>query len=147
MKKVYRIASLSTDVHEDDYKEGELEFVNSWTGKDVLGTAMFNDFESIGAILKLLNDKYLYIWKDADNIKNWAIFEDPDLKDEIRFDCDTMVDVNNSVADESDLEAWKNGEKKLYNAHSVLYVKAEYVEYAPNNELTEEAKKLGLETI
>lgn len=147
MKKVYRITSLSTDVHVDDYKDGELEFVNSWTGKDVLGTAMFNDFESIADILKLLNDKYLYIWKDADNINNWAIFEDPDLKDEIRFDCDTMVDVNNSAADDSDLEEWKNGEKKLYNAHSVLYVKAEYVKYASASELTEEAKKLGLETI
>lgn len=147
MKKVYRIASLSTVVYEYDYKEGELEHVNSWTGKDVLGTAMFNDFESIGAILKLLNDKYLYIWKDADNIKNWAIFEDPDLTEEIRFDCDTMVDVDNNVADESDLEEWKKGEKKLYNAHSVLYVKAEYVEFASASELTEEAKKLGLEMI
>ena len=148
MKKVYRIASLSTDVHEDDYKEGEqLDFVNSWTGHDVLGTAMFKDFESIADILKLLNDKYLYIYKDADNIKNWAIFDDPDLKDEIRFDCDTTVDVNNSVADESDLEAWKKGEKKLYNAHSVLYVNCEYVEYASADELTEEAEKLGLETI
>ena len=147
MKKVYRIASLSTDVHVNDYKDGELEFVNSWSGNDILGTAMFNDFKSIPDILKLLNDKYLYIYKDADNIKNWGIFEDPDLKDEIRFDCDTMVDVDNNVADESDLEAWKNGRKKLFNAHSILYVKAEYVEYASNNELTEEAKKLGLETI
>ena len=147
MKKVYRIASLSTDVHEDDYKEGELNFVNSWSGQDVLGTSMFKEFGSITDILKLLNDKYLYIYKDADNIKNWAIFEDPDLTEEIRFDCDTMVDVNNSVADESDLEAWKNGKKKLYNAHTVLYVKAEYIECASNNELTEEAKKLGLETI
>ena len=147
MKKVYRIASLSTVVYEDDYKEGELEHVNSWYGLDVLGTAMFKDFESIDAILKLLNDKYLYIYKDADNIKNWAIFEDPDLKDEIRFDCDTMVDVDNNVADESDLEEWKKGEKKLFNAHSVLYVKCEYIEYASNNELTEEAKKLGLEMI
>jgi len=147
MKKVYRIASLSTDVHEDDYKEGELNFVNSWSGQDVLGTSMFKEFGSITDILKLLNDKYLYIYKDADNIKNWAIFEDPDLTEEIRFDCDTMVDVNNSVADESDLEAWKNGKKKLYNAHTVLYVKAEYIECASASELTEEAKKLGLETI
>lgn len=147
MKKVYRIASLSSTVHEDDYEQGELEHVNSWTGKDVLGTAMFNDFESIDTILKMLNDKYLYIYKDADNIKNWAIFEDPDLKDEIRFDCDTMVDIDNNVADEADLEAWKKGRKKLFNAHSVLYVKCEYIEHASNNELTEEAKKLGLETI
>ena len=147
MKKVYRIASLSTDVHEDDYKEGELEHVNGWSGHDVLGQTMFKEFDSIPDILKMLNDKYLYIYKDADNIKNWGIFEDPDLKDEIRFDCDTMVDVDNNVADESDLEEWKKGEKKLYNAHSVLYVKAEYVEYASADELTEEAKKLGLEMI
>ena len=92
MKKVYRIESLSTDVHEDDYEHGELEFVNSWSGPDVLHTAMYREFESIGDILKMLNSKYLYIYKDADNIKNWAIFDDPDLKDEIRFDCDTMVD-------------------------------------------------------
>ena len=147
MKKVYRIASLSTDVHVDDYKDGELEHVNNWTGHDVLGTSMFKEFESIADILKLLNDKYLYIYKDADNIKNWAIFDDPDLTKEIRFDCDTTVDVDNNVAGESDLEAWKNGKKKLYNAHSVLYVKCEYVEYASAGELAEEAKKLGLETI
>ena len=147
MKKVYKIASLSTDVHVDDYEQGELEYVNGWSGHEVLGKTMYKEFDSIGNILKLLNDKYLYIYKDADNIKNWGIFEDPDLKEEIRFDCDTMVDVDNNVADESDLEAWKNGEKKLFNAHSILYVKAEYVEYASINELTEEAKKLGLETI
>lgn len=145
MKKIYRIASLSTDVHEDDYKEGELDYVNSWSGPDVLRSAMYREFESIADILKLLNEKYLYIWKGADNIKNWAIFEDPDLKGEIRFDCDTMVDVDNNVADESDLKAWKKGKKKLYNAHSVLYVKGEYTEYASAEELTEEAKKLGLE--
>ena len=147
MKKVYRIECLSTDVHEDDYEHGELEFVNSWSGPDVLHAAMYREFESIGDILKMLNSKYLYIYKDADNIKNWAIFEDPDLKDEIRFDCDTKVDVDNNVADESDLEAWKKGRKKLFNAHSVLYVKCEYIEYASANELNEEAKKLGLETI
>ena len=147
MKKIYRIASLSTDVHEDDYKHGELEFVNSWSGKDILGTSMFEEFESIADILKMLNDKYLYIWKDEDNIKNWAIFDDPDLNDEIRFDCDTMVDVDNDVADESDLKAWKKGEKKLYNAHSVLYVKCEYTKYASADELTEEAQKLGLEIV
>ena len=147
MKKIYRIACLSTVVHEDDYKHGELEFVNGWTGKDILGTSMFKEFESIADILKMLNDKYLYIWKDADNIKNWVVFDDPDLKDEIRFDCDTTVDVDNNVADNFDLKAWKNGEKKLYNAHSVLYVKCEYTKYASADELTEEAEKLGLEFI
>lgn len=147
MKKVYKIASLSTDVHEDDYKDGELGYVNGWSGHDVLGTTMFKEFDSVADILKMLNEKYLYIYKDTDNIKNWGIFEDPDLKDEIRFDCDSLVDVDNNIADESDIESWKKGETKLFNAHSILYVKAEYVEYASTNELTEEAKKLGLVTI
>lgn len=147
MKKVYRIASLSTVVYEDDYKHGEGDFVNGWTGSDILRSHMYSEFESIADILKLLNSKYLYIWKDADNIKNWAIFDDSDLKDEIRFDCDTMVDVDGDVADEAELEAWKKGEKKLYNAHSVLYVKCEYTKYASADELTEEAEKLGLEII
>lgn len=147
MKKVYRIESLSTDVHEDDYEQGELDYVNSWSGPDVLRSAMYREFESIADILKLLNSKYLYIYKGADDIKNWAIFDDPDLKDEIRFDCDTMVDVDNNVADESDLKAWEKGKKKLFNAHSVLYVKGEYIEHASADELTEEAKKLGLETV
>jgi hypothetical protein len=147
MKKVYKIASLSSTVHEDDYEQGELECVNHWSGPDVLHADMYREFESIDAILKMLNDEYLYIHKDADNIKNWAIFEDPDLKDEIRFDCDTMVDIDNNVADEADLAAWKKGRKKLFNAHSILYVKCEYTKYASADELTEEAKKLGLETI
>lgn len=147
MKKIYRIESLFTDVHEYDYKDGELEFVNSWSGSDVLRSLMYREFESIADILKMLNSKYLYIYKDADNIKNWAIFDDPDLEDEIRFDCDTMVDGDNIVADEADLEAWKKGRKKLYNAHSVLCVKAEYTEYASADELAEEAKKLGLVTV
>lgn len=147
MKKVYRIASLSTDVYEDDYERGELGRVNSWSGPDVLHAFMYKEFESIADILKMLNDKYLCIWKNADDIKNWVIFEDPDLKDKIRFDCDTMIDVNNGVADESELEAWMKGKEKLFNAHSVLYVKGEYTESASADELTEEAKKLGLEIV
>lgn len=146
-KKIYRIKSLSTDVYEDDWEDGEGEHVNYWSGSDVLGRKMYKEFSSLGDILRMLNDEYLYIWKDADNIKNWAIFDDPDLKDEIRFDCDTMVDVDNNVADESDLKAWKNGRKKLFNAHSVLYVTAEYTTYASAAELTEDAKKIGLDTI
>lgn len=146
-QKIYRIKSLSTDVYEDDWEDGEGEHVNSWSGSDVLGRKMYKEFSSLGDILKMLNDEYLYIWKDADNIKNWAIFDDPDLKDEIRFDCDTTVDVDNSPADESDIESWKKGKKKLFNAHSVLYVTAEYTTYASAAELTEDAKKIGLDTI
>lgn len=147
LKKIYRIKSLFTDVYEDDWEDGEGEHVNYWSGSDVLGRKMYKEFSSLGDILRMLNDEYLYIWKDADNIKNWAIFDDPDLKDEIRFDCETMVDVDNRVADESDIESWRKGKKRLFNAHSVLYVTAEYTTYASAAELTEDAKKIGLDTI
>lgn len=146
-QKIYRIKSLSTDVYEDDWEDGEGEYVNYWSGSDVLGRKMYKEFSSLGDILRMLNDEYLYIWKDADNIKNWAIFDDPDLKDEIRFDCETMVDKDNRPADESDIESWRKGKKKLFNAHSVLYVTAEYTTYASAAELTEDAKKIGLDTI
>jgi len=147
MKKIYHIRLLYTDVYEDSYEKGELEHVNSWSGKEVLGQKLYAAYDSIGDILRMLNDKYLYMWKGADNIKNWFIYEDPDLKDEIRFDCDTQVDAENSPADDTDIEKWKKGEEKLYNAHSVLYVTAEYVTYASADELTEEAERLGLDTI
>lgn len=147
MKKIYRIKHLSTDVYEDDWEDGEGEHVNSWSGREVLGQTMSADYDSIGDILRMLNDKYLYLWKDADNIKNWAIFVDDSLEDEIRLDCDTLVDVENSPADDTDIENWKQGKTKLYNAHSVLYVTAEYATYASTDELTEEAEKLGLGTV
>lgn len=146
-QKIYRIQSLNTEVVEDDWNHGEGDYVNSWSGGEVLGKKMYQSFNSLADIFRMLNEDYLYMWKGVDNIKNWFIFEDPDHENEIRFDCDTLVDKDNSPADEYDIKSWKKGEQKLFNAHSVLYVTAEYTKPASTAELTEDAKKLGLDTI
>lgn len=147
MKKVYRIKSLWSSVTEDSYEEGELGEVGSWSGREILGQKFYTAYDSIGDILRTLNSEYLYMWKDADNVKNWALFDDDSLTDEVRLDCDILVDAENSPASDKDVEKWRSGEMKLYNAHSVLYVTAEYVTYSPKDELTNEAQSLGLETI
>ena len=146
MKKIYKITHCNTDVHEDDYKHGEGDFVNCWSLREICPGVELTDFNSLGDLLATVNDKYLY--EDKTKIKGfWNIFEDPDLKEEIRFDCDQQVDVDNQVADDDDIKQWKKGKKKLFNAHTVLYVKAIYVEETKYDEMYQDAKALGLEDI
>lgn len=143
MKKIYKISHCHTDVHADDYKHGEGEFVNQWSLREVCAPVELEDFDSLSQLLSKVNERYLY--EDKDKLKDfWFIFEDPDLKNEIRFDCDQLVDVDNQVADADDIEQWKKGEKKLFNAHTVLYAKAIYVEETKFDEMYQDAKALGL---
>ena len=143
MKKIYKITNCFTDVHEDSYKDGEGDFVNHWSLREVCAPVELEDFDSLSQLLAKVNEKYLY--EDKDKLKNfWFIFEDPDLKNEIRFDCDQLVDVDNQVADKDDIEQWKKGKKKLFNAHTVLYAKAIYVEETKFDEMYQDAKALGL---
>lgn len=146
-QKIYRIHSLNTEVVEDDWNHGEGDYVNSWSGGEVLGKKMYQSFNSLADIFSMINEYYLDIWNGADNIKNWFISEDLDHENKIRFDCDTLVDKDNIPADESDIKSWKKGEKKLFNAHSILYVTSEHVKPASTAEIIEDAMKLGLETI
>ena len=121
MKKVYKITHCSTTVHEDSYKDGEGAFVNCWNIREVRPTLELKDYNSIGELLAEVNEKYLY--EDKTKIKGfWGIFDDPDRTEEIRFDCDQQVDVDNQVADEEDIKLWKKNKKKLYAAHTVLSV-------------------------
>lgn len=147
MKKVYKIKNLFSSVTEDSYKDGEVCDSGFWSGPDILGKKIYSDFDSILNILRMLNEDYLNMRKDVDNIENWAIFEDDSLSNEIRLDCDILVDTENFPAGDNEIEKWKRGQMKLYNVHSVLHVAAEYVTYSPKDELTSEAQSLGLETI
>lgn len=144
MKKIYKIIHSFTDVHEDDYKHGEGDFVNCWNLREVCPTLELTDFDSLGELLAKVNEDYLY--EDKTKIKGfWNIFEDLDNnKNEIRFDCDQLVDVDNQVADADDIKQWKKGKKKLFNAHTVLYAKAIYVEETKFDEMYQDAKALGL---
>lgn len=144
MKKAYHIEKLSTHIYLNDYNDGDLAYSNSWNGPDVLHALMYKEFGSIADILKLLNDKYLELKADTENIKNWKFFDDFDLGGEIRFTSIMMIDEDNRIANESDLEAWMNGKKRLYKATTILYVKADH---ASTSDLVEESRKLGLDPV
>lgn len=143
MKKVYKIINCSTTVNEDSYENGEGKYVNCWSlSENFDSRILLKDYDSIEEILKTLNEKYLY--HSGNDVKNWYIFEDPDLKTEIRFDTDQQVDEDNHEASEYKLELWKQDKMKLYAAHTVLYVKAIIYEEVNYDEMYKEAKNIGL---
>lgn len=142
MKKVYKILNCFTTVHEDSYEKGEGKFVNCWSLHEV------SEYDTIKELLEKLNETYLYHrGKKDEGVKNWFIFEDPDLakKGEIRFDTDQLVDVDNQEASDYEVEAWKKNERELYNAHTTLYVKAVMVEDVKYDEMLKDAQEIGLE--
>ena len=150
MKKIYKITGCTTDVHEDSYQEGEGKFVNCWSIREHLASLELKEFDSLKDLLMEVGEKYLILpfKQDIKKVKDyWFHFDDDGLKDEIRFDNDCMVDVDNEEPSASDIREWKKGKKMLYNAHTVLYVKASYVKEATTAELEEDTKKLGIETV
>ena len=74
MQKVYKITHCNTDVHEDDYKNGEGDFVNCWNVREVCPTLELTDFDSLSSLLAAVNEKYLN--EDKTKLKGfWNIFE------------------------------------------------------------------------
>ena len=149
MKKVYKITSCSTDVYEDSYAEGEGAFCNHWNIDDVCSLSG-TEFDSLKELLEKVGDKYLVLpyKQDSANIKDyWFHFADDSLDDELRFDNDCLVDVNNERVDDNDIERWKKGTEKLYNAHTILYVKAVYTEDVKLSEMEEDLKELEISEI
>ena len=164
MRKVYKIVSCSTDVHEDSYKDGEqLECVNQWSIKEICRSlldmefATLDDFSLLDMEFATLDDLleqvgYNYLElpyeQKSENIKEyWFRFEDDSLKYVLRFDNDCLVDVNSHRIDKYDLASWKQGRKKLYNAHTSLYVKAEYVGSVALSEMEKDVEMLGIDVI
>lgn len=146
MKKVYKILSCFTTVHEDSYENGEGKFATNWD-LDKCSMALA-DYTTVKELLEKVNEEYLYHRSKKDEgVKNWFIFEDPDLakKGEIRFDTDQLINVDNQEACDYEIEAWKKNEKQLYSAHTTLYVKAVMVEDVNYDEMLKDAQEIGLE--
>lgn len=146
MKKVYMILNCSTTVHEDSYENGEGKFATGWE-LDKCSVLLAN-YDTVKELLEKVNEEYLYHSdKKNEGVKNWFIFEDPDLakKGEIRFDTDQLVNVDGLEANDYEVEAWKKGEKQLYSAHTSLYAKAVMVEDVNYDEMLKDAQEIGLE--
>lgn len=100
---------------EDDYENGEsFETCASWTGKDFPSAKM--KFKSIKDALAQILSENCYDYGDP---VEWMDFfkETGDEDERGRFDCDVLVDVDNTKASERQIVSWKKGETKLYNCH------------------------------
>ena len=148
MKKIYRITCCDTDVHEDSWKDGEGKFCNRWTIEDTCRGLLSKEFSTLRQLLTAVAEEYLVLPCKADPgdlKKHWFRFGDDDMHGEIRFDNDCLVDVNNESVDDMDIKLWKKGKKQLYCAHTCLFVKAEFVKEATDEELIADSDALGLE--
>ena len=92
------------DCYEDDYENGEGDFVNSWDF-DVRG-----EYDSAEDLIKaIVKETYLFDFKvDEFSFMDGAI------------QTSDLVDKESIKADKHDIELWKKGEKTLYSANMWL---------------------------
>lgn len=115
---------VNVEVTLDDYEKGALDYVNGWDFS--LGKRMFS---SVQELLDELNRRaYLNVTE--------VYFMDGS----IRFS--VMVDNDNTPPSDSQVEAWKRGEEKLYIADG--YMQACYIPAAPSEMTDAQAREFGL---
>ena len=94
----------TVDCYEDDYENGEGDFVNSWDF-DVRG-----EYDSAEDLIKaIVKETYLFDFKVDEFIFTDGAIQTSDL-----------VDEESIKADKHDIELWKKGEKTLYSANMWL---------------------------
>lgn len=123
----YRIDYATVEVYEDSYEHGEGEYIQTIDLYHLEGT-----YDTMEEVLEAITNTgfgfssrpFDYIYIDG------------------RIDTDSTVDVYNNEATEGELEEWKRGELKLYNAHLMCAISV----VSDEHELTEnEADTLGFE--
>ena len=138
---VFTLKSCSVDVHEDSYEDGEGAFVNSWDLNEYAGLR----FNSLQEVIDLIANRGIYS-KDYTKPENWLAFEYDAKEGTLRLDTDVLVDADIHTADDNDIERWKKGELKLYNAHYFVYVRCDYTAVVPKDAIERETKDLGFDT-
>lgn len=114
----FYVKSYSCESTEDDYERGEIGGTCAfWDGKGFSSRDM--KFKSVKEALEQILREQCY-----DESNKWLdVFKETEEETERgRFDCDIIVDENNSEAYEGEIEAWKNGKLKLYNCHITAYI-------------------------
>lgn len=122
----YRIDYANVDIHVDSYTEGELEYIQSF---DLQITGTYNTMDDV---LEAIENTYMGFTSEQ---KNYCYIDG-------RIDTDSLVNVYNNEADETEIEEWKKGELTLYNAHLMCGISV----ISDEHELSEkEAEALGFE--
>jgi hypothetical protein len=113
--KEYLIKS-SHNVYIDDYTEGELDWVNCYTHD---ARIMAPNIQS--AIQEYIDDHLYY------NFDSKGFYEDDESTNQAHYN--VLVDVDNSEANEHEIELWKAGKLKLYSNE----IRLEFYEITPVN--------------
>lgn len=127
MAKTFRVKYAEVEVYEDNYENGEGEYVNGWN-LSIKGKT----FKSLSEIVDAVsNEEYIF----SDDKKNWIYMDG-------RLLTDALVDVNNEEPDEADIQMWRNGDLELFVARLDIAVEV----YDEAHDLTEEeAEEEGFE--
>lgn len=121
---LYIRGAVNVEVTLDDFEKGALDYVNGWDFS--LGKRMFSNVQEL-----------------VDEINRCSCLGVTEVyfcDGMIRFS--VMVDKDNTPPSESQVEAWKRGEEKLYVADGIMY--AEYIPSAPSEMTDEQAREFGL---
>lgn len=118
----------SAEVYEDSYEEGELDYVNTWNMKEYVDKT----YDSIEDLIDALSS-----WGFSDEVKDYGFFDGNGGE----IVSDLLTNEDGYEADKHEIEEWKNGEIKLYNAR--LSCGVELVETRPMTD--RDAKEFGLE--
>ena len=122
-KTTYRVTRAEVDVHEDSWEHGEGDYCNGWFEETLEG----EEYDTIEELFKgIKSETYIFSADPRDYIF---------MEDEGRIDTDATVDVDNDLADATDLQMWKDGEIMLYNAHLFCYVEAVDTAYSGDKEV------------
>lgn len=121
---LYIRGKVQVEVTLDDYEKGALDYVNGWDFS--LGKRMFSSVQEL-----------------LDEINRCSCLDVTEVTfcdGSIRFS--VMVDNDNTPPSDSQIEAWKRGEEKLYIADG--YMAAEYIPSAPSEMTDAQARDFGL---
>lgn len=90
------------DIHVDDYNEGEGEYIQSFNLR------LKGEYNSIDSLIKDICDEF---GERECNLGNFVFYEEQSA-----IGTNFLVNDDNWVADEMEIEAWKNGSETLYIA-------------------------------
>ena len=121
---LFIVGKVNVEVTLDDYEKGALDYVNGW------------DFS-------LKKHYFSSVQELMDEINRCAGLDVTELtfyEGSVRFS--VMVDNDNTPPSDSQFEAWKRGEEKLYIADG--FMRAEYIPSAPSEMTDAQAREFGL---
>lgn len=131
-EKIY-VAEFWCDTTEDHWKTGEDPDSRGagWGHKDV-GFDAGPGFDTVGQALAAVCRSNGFDYEK----ENWIDFGKDCGEEYGRFDGDVLVDDENSEASPGEIEAWKKGEKRLWNCHIVVRLEIRSVRsFGPDDEV------------